>query len=171
MATRAKPELDEFLRKMRQSQEREEEETTEELAEECQSPAVSGSELPQQAIVYSPNFKPLRGQVYNDAMRRLLRGVSGDAGELLCRPDKNDLVFRKRFVNKRMSFNADCNRMRRAAALQMVGIMQKKQCDHCKKGLGPFRGCVVLTGFARGACANCRYSSIQLTCNYHCYST
>ncbi|EME38164.1 hypothetical protein DOTSEDRAFT_39694 [Dothistroma septosporum NZE10] len=168
----ARPHLETFLRKMRESQERDEpEDSLMQPDQGRESPIVSASELPQQAIVYSTNFKPQKRLVYNDAMRRLLRGAAGDVGEMLCYPDKNDLIFRHHYIEKNTAFNAECNRMRRAAALQMVGVKQRKKCDHCKKGCGPFRGCVVLTGFGRGACANCLYGArMPMTCNYHCRS-
>ncbi|KAK4615839.1 hypothetical protein CLAFUW4_10527 [Fulvia fulva] len=166
----ANPQLEDFLRKMRESQEIDEASSNErQTRTQQQSTSASPTKLRPQGIVYSPSFRPERSQVYNDALRRLLRGVAGDVGKLLSMPDSNDLIFRKRYLQR--TFNAECPKMRRAAALQMVGMMQKKKCDHCTRGLGPFRGCVVLTGFARGACANCLYSSrMPMECNYHCQS-
>ena len=41
-----------------------------------------------------------------------------------------------------------------------------RSCEYCKKGNGPFEGCVVLHGFMDGTCANCRYGDYQNRCKY-----
>ncbi|KAE9363118.1 hypothetical protein N431DRAFT_357134, partial [Stipitochalara longipes BDJ] len=40
------------------------------------------------------------------------------------------------------------------------------RCEHCKKGRGPFDGCIALPGFMNGVCANCRYDDYQNRCRY-----
>ncbi len=54
-----------------------------------------------------------------------------------------------------------------AALIQTCGTLAEKQCQHCKKGSGPFEGCFTVDGIASGACGNCHYNSEGQRCTFH----
>jgi hypothetical protein len=46
---------------------------------------------------------------------------------------------------------------REAYLAQCVGAVQTAPCKSCLKGQGPWKGCVLVSGFLVGSCANCHY--------------
>jgi hypothetical protein len=55
---------------------------------------------------------------------------------------------------------------REAYLAQCVGAVQTAPCKPCLKGQGPWKGCVVVTGFLKGSCANCHYNGEGRRCSF-----
>lgn len=152
--------------------EEDEEEASSTPADDMTGEASTGSNNaspePVQVEVKEWKFQPMARIAYTDGVHKmLLKGASRLLGEMLQLPKRNHLVFRDRFVENGSFFNALERKCRAAAALQIAGEAQEKECEHCSKGNGPFDQCVIARGFLKGACANCAYGASATNCNYH----
>jgi hypothetical protein len=54
---------------------------------------------------------------------------------------------------------------REAYLAQCVGVASATPCKSCKKGTGPWVGCVAVAGFLRGSCANCHFGGLGSRCS------
>ncbi|KAK4500535.1 hypothetical protein PRZ48_008724 [Zasmidium cellare] len=132
------------------------------------TPAKPKSSELQQAMLKWLRLQPKACVSYTKEMRSLLRNCGfGSVQELVERRPRNEIVFRDRFVDHKSFFNVFERKGRIAAALQMAGVSQRRECGYCSRGNGPFDKCVVLREYNRSACANCVYGSIATSCNYH----
>ena len=54
-----------------------------------------------------------------------------------------------------------------AGLAQRCGQVASSPCSSCAGGYGCFTECVVLSGFFRGACANCHHGSTAVRCSFY----
>ena len=55
---------------------------------------------------------------------------------------------------------------REAYLAQCVGAVQTVPCKSCLKDQGPWKGCVLVSGFLVGSCANCHYGGEGGRCSF-----
>lgn len=116
-------------------------------------------------------FKPEFGMDYRPGLRELVERVIGGDSPLLQKwPETNDkrhLLFRELWVARASTFDMTRPERINAAFVQISGAEQKRPCECCERGNGPFIGCVVVANFANGACANCAIGWHSRKCNFH----
>ncbi|KAL2275335.1 hypothetical protein FJTKL_02131 [Diaporthe vaccinii] len=76
-------------------------------------------------------------------------------------------ILRKGKTKRGLNLQRVINLM--ATGMQIIDTARNgtKACDHCQKGRGPFAECVVVEGFAAGACGNCHWNSEGSRCDSH----
>jgi hypothetical protein len=46
------------------------------------------------------------------------------------------------------------------------GSVAPRPCDSCQRGCGPFKQCIVIPNWTKGACANCRHRDKAARCTF-----
>ncbi|KAL2760240.1 hypothetical protein ACRALDRAFT_1067162 [Sodiomyces alcalophilus JCM 7366] len=74
---------------------------------------------------------------------------------------KRDLILRE---PKELNLSRPSNR--EAVMMTIVGTAAPTECKSCTKKDGPFDGCFVVPGVARGSCNNCHWNSEGIKCSF-----
>ncbi len=71
----------------------------------------------------------------------------------------------RKVKNRYRILNTDRISSYEALLIQIVGQVGN-DCDGCKRGNGPFQGCLTVKRIAHGACGNCHYNSERNRCSF-----
>lgn len=130
-------------------------------------------EGPSAPRIPAMRFIPLNGEAYQMADICSVVEDSLGASRHFCvlwrqQIAKRALEFRDSFVRASREFDLGRSEKRRVAMEYMTGQEQRRQCECCRSGAGPFPRCIVSALSFSGACANCASSSgADKRCNFH----